>query len=75
MRPIDPDAVANFAPEQYVARDLERLGLGVEQRVLDGPQPLADDTTGGRPSEAIELGINPLWCPTCPAMSRCRSKG
>jgi hypothetical protein len=60
MRPIDPDTVANFAAEQCVAGDLQRLGLGVEQCVLDGTQPLADDTAGGWPSEAIEFGINPL---------------
>src|SRR5258708_4132695 len=60
MRPIYPDTVANFAAEQRVAGNLELLGLGVEQRVLDGTQPLADDAAGGRPSEAIELSINPL---------------
>src|SRR6516225_8863483 len=43
-----------------MARYLERLGLGVEQSVLDGPEPLADDPTGGRPGQAIELGIYPL---------------
>jgi hypothetical protein len=43
-----------------IARHPQRLGFGVEKRVLDRPQPLRDDTARGRPGKAVELGIDPL---------------
>src|SRR6185437_14020110 len=60
MRPVDPDAVAHLAAEQHVARDAERLGLGVEQRVLDRTQPLGDHTARGRTGRGVQLGIDAL---------------
>ena len=60
MRPINPDTVAKLAAEERVARHAERLGLGVEQRVLDGAEPLGDNASGSRTGEAIQLGIDPL---------------
>ena len=60
MRPVNADAVAYFAAEQRVAGDPERLGLGVEERVLDRPQSFTDDAPGGRPRQAIEFGIDAL---------------
>ena len=52
MRP-NPDAVSKLAPEEHVARHPERLGLGVEQRILDGAEPLGDHAASGRPDKAI----------------------
>ena len=43
-----------------MARHAERLGLGVEQGVLDRAQTLGDDPARRRTGQAIELGINPL---------------
>ena len=60
MRPVDPDPVADLAAEQRVARHAERLRLGVEQRVLDRAEPLGDDPAGGRPGQAVELGVDAL---------------
>ena len=60
VRPVDPDAVAHLAAEQLVARHAERLGLGVEQRVLDGADGLGDDAAGAGPGGAVELGVDAL---------------
>src|SRR3984893_15186150 len=60
VRPINPDTVAKLAAEERVARQAERFGLGVEQRVLDGAEPLGDNASGSRTGEAIQLGIDPL---------------
>jgi len=43
-----------------MARHPQRLGLGVEQGVLDRSQTLADDPSRRRPRQAIKLGVNPL---------------
>ena len=51
MRPVDPDPVAHLAAEQHVARHAERLGLGVEQRVLDRAETLGDDPARCRPGQ------------------------
>src|SRR5262249_5182077 len=42
VRPVDPELIAYLAPEELVAGHAERLGLGVEQRILDGAERLAD---------------------------------
>ena len=60
MRPVDADAVAHLAAEQLVAGHAQRLGLGVEQRVLDRAQRLRDHAAGGGPRRAIELGKDAL---------------
>ena len=44
MRPVDPDAVADLAAEQFVAGHAQHLGLGVEQRVFDRAQRLRRST-------------------------------
>ena len=43
-----------------MARHSERLGFGVEQRILDSAEPFGYDAARGRPGEAIQLGIDPL---------------
>src|SRR5690242_18673737 len=60
MRPVDADAIANLAAEQFVSRDAEMLRLGVEQRVLDRADRLRHDATGGWPGPAVEIRIDPL---------------
>ena len=60
MRPVDPDAVAHLAAEQLVAGHAERLGLGVEQRVLDGAERLRDDAAGRGPRRRSKLGVDAL---------------
>jgi len=39
---------------------LESFGFGVEQGVFDCAQPLADDSAGGRPGQAMKLGVGSL---------------
>ena len=60
MRPVDPEPVAHLAAEQLVARHAERLGLGVEERVLDGAERLGDHAAGAGPGGAVEVGIDAL---------------
>ena len=60
MRPVDPDAVADLAAEQFVAGHAERLGLDVEQRVLDGAERQRHHAAGGRARRGKQFGVNPL---------------
>ena len=60
MRPVDPDAVAHLAAEQFVAGHAERLGLDVEQRVLDGAERQRHHAAGGRPRCGKQFGVDPL---------------
>ena len=60
VRPVDPDAVADLAAQKLVAGDAQRLGLGVQKRVLDGAQGEGNDAAGGRPRDRIELRVDPL---------------
>ena len=60
MRPVDPYAVADLAAQQRVAGNAERLCLGVEHRIFDRPQPLADNPARRRPGQAIKFGVDPL---------------
>ncbi len=60
MRPVHPDAVADLAAEQFVAGHAEQLGLGVEQRVLDGAERQRHHAAGGGPCRCGKLGKNPL---------------
>ena len=46
VRPVHADAVAHLAAEQLVDRHAQRLGLGIEQRILDGAHRLRDDAAG-----------------------------
>ena len=47
MRPVDPDAIADLAAEQFVAGHAEQLCLGVEQGVFDRAQRLRHHAAGG----------------------------
>ena len=60
VRPVDPDAVADLAAEQVVAGHAERLGLDVEQRVLDGAERQRHHAAGGRPRRGKQFGVDPL---------------
>ncbi len=62
MRPVDADAVANLAAEQFVHRHAQTLGLGVEQRVLDRAHRQRYDSTGRRSRRASEFGVDALVC-------------
>ncbi len=55
VRPVDAQAVADLAAEQFVAWHAERLGLDVEQRVLDRAERLADDAAGAGPGDAAQI--------------------
>src|SRR4051812_846488 len=52
VRPIEPDALAHLAAQKLITGYTERLGLGVEERVLDRPHRLGDHAAGGRPGDA-----------------------
>jgi hypothetical protein len=60
VRPVHPEPVAHLAAEQLVAGHAEAPGLGVEQRVLDGAQRLADDAAGAGPGGAVKVGVDAL---------------
>src|SRR3546814_20248107 len=60
VRPVEADAVAHLAAEQFVAGHAERPRLGVEQRVLDGTQPLRHHAARRRPRQAVEFRVDAL---------------
>src|SRR6516164_2807708 len=60
MRPIETDTVAHLSTQQNVARDAERLGLGVQKRILDRPQSLGDYPAVGWPRYAYQFRVEPL---------------
>ena len=60
MRPVDPDAVADLAAEQLVAGHAKRLGLGVEQCVLDSAHRQRHDAAGSRARRGKQFGIDAL---------------
>ena len=60
VRPVDPDPVADLAAEQLVAGHAQRLGLGVEQGILDGAERLGDDAAGAGTRRPVEIGIDAL---------------
>ena len=60
MRPVDPDTVADLAAEQFVTGHAQRLGLDVEQRILDGADRQRHDAAGGRPRRGKQFGVDPL---------------
>ncbi len=60
VRPVHPNAIAHLAAQKLVDRHAQALGLGVEQRILDGAQRLRHDAAGARPRRAVELGIDAL---------------
>ena len=58
MRPVDPDAVADLAAEQFVAGHAERLCFHVEQRVLDRAERQRHHAAGGRSRRGKQFGID-----------------
>ena len=60
MRPVDPDAVADLAAEQFVAGHAQELALGVEQRVFDGAERQRHHAAGGGPRRRGQFGKDPL---------------
>ena len=58
MRPVDPDAVADLAAEQFVAGYSERFCFRVEQRIFDGAERLRHDAAGGGTGRCEQLGID-----------------
>src|SRR6201747_750352 len=60
MRPVDPDAVANFAAEQFIAGHAEHLGLDVEQSIFDRAERLAHHAAGPRAGRCEQLDIDAL---------------
>jgi hypothetical protein len=60
MRPVYADAVADLAAEQFVAGHAERLGLDVEQRVLDRAKRQRHHAAGGGARCGEKLGIDAL---------------
>src|ERR1700730_19130044 len=60
MRPVHRDAVTELAAEQFVARDSERLCLGVEQRILDGADRLGSDPASRLARHREEIRKNTL---------------
>jgi hypothetical protein len=60
MRPVDANAIANFAAEQFVAGHTEQFCLRIEQRVFDRTKRLRNDTAGRRPCRCEKLRIDSL---------------
>lgn len=60
MRPVETNPIAHLAAEKRMAGNAQGPGLGVEERVLDRPHRLSDDTAGGRPRGAIEGLVDAL---------------
>ena len=67
VRPVDPDAVADLAAEQLVAGHAQRLGLDVEQRVLDRAKRQRHYAARGRPRRGKQFRIDPLMLERVPA--------
>ena len=60
MRPVDADAVANLATEQFIAGHAEHLALDIEQCVFDCGERLGDDAAGTGTGRREQLGMNSL---------------
>src|SRR5258707_11548507 len=60
MRPVDPDAIANLAAQQFVAGHTKPFCFRIEQRVFDRAKRLRNDTAGRGPRRREELRINPF---------------
>ena len=56
MRPVDLQPVADRPAEHLVDRHAERLGLDVDQRVLDRGDRHRVDAAGGLPGRGVEIG-------------------
>src|SRR5258706_15799531 len=60
MRPVNANAIANFAAKQLVAGHPEQFSLRIEQGVFDCAKRLCNDTAGGGPRRREELRIDPF---------------
>jgi hypothetical protein len=60
MRPIEADAVANLATEQFIAGHAEHLALDIEQRIFDRGERLGDDAAGAGTGRRKQLGMDSL---------------
>ena len=60
VRPVHSDAITYLAAEQLVAGHAQPFGLGIDQRVFDGPHRLRHHAAGTWPRDAIELRVNAL---------------
>src|SRR5713101_1689113 len=60
MRPVDANAIANFAAEQFVAGHTEQFCFRIEQGVFDRAKRLRNDTAGRGPCCCEKLRINSL---------------
>ena len=60
MRPVHRDRLARRPAEELVDGDAERLGLEVEQRVLDPGDRLRDDRARALPGGAVEIPVDRL---------------
>src|SRR5690349_3250475 len=58
VRPIYPNAIADLAAQQFVAGHAEGLGLGIEERVLDGAQRLGDDAARARARDGVQFLVD-----------------
>ena len=58
MRPVDANAIADLAAEQFVAGHPEQFCLGVEQRVFDRAERLRNDAAGGGAGRRKKLRID-----------------
>ncbi len=56
MRPIELQAVAHRSAEHLVDRHAQRLGLDVDERVLDRGDRHLVDPAGGLPGRGVEMG-------------------
>src|ERR1700694_4251135 len=60
MRPVDANAIADFATEQFVAGHAEQFCFRVEQRVFDRAERLGYDAAGRGAGRCEKLGVDPL---------------
>src|SRR5262245_5074138 len=60
VRPVDSNVVAHLATQQFIAGYPERLGLGIQQRILDGPERLGHHAARAGSRQAMQLLIDAL---------------
>src|SRR5262245_49319565 len=60
VRPVDSNVVAHLATQQFVTGHPERLGFGIQQRILDGPERLGHHAARAGSRQAMQLLIDAL---------------
>ena len=60
VRPVDAHGVAHLAAKQIVARHAEGLGLGVQERVLDGANAHRHHAGHGLPGAGVQALVDAL---------------